>query len=189
MLLFHNPIENGPTFLNGPHAPFRCVDVVGGAAAEAAAGLVIAGLDRCPDSLKAEIDFPAFGRSLAQPCVILELADAVFDHAIVARVVRRTIERDDAVLGQQGIDEGMVERAAIVALEEQGCPMPIKLVFQPHGDFGTVGRKAHQRFEAEARGQVAHGMEPEPDSIMIFGRLSAIEAPSHLGYNPLDAFP
>ena len=50
----------------------------------------------------------------------LEFTDAFFDGTVVRRVIRRAVERDDAVPGQQLIDNVMIEDAAIIPLEEQG---------------------------------------------------------------------
>ena len=128
----------------------RRVNVVGGSALDAAARGVVASLGNRSDPLKAGADFPAFGRSLAKPRVILEFAHGVFDHAVVARIVRRAVEWDDAAPFDHLVDGVMVERAAIVAFDEQRRSVLLAVMVYPPGDFMTVGLEAHQRLEAVA---------------------------------------
>ena len=64
-----------------------------------------------------------------------EAADAMLDGAVVARIVNGTVERQDAAFAEQTLQSLVIERTAIVALEQQGSAVSTQQAFQP-ADIG-----------------------------------------------------
>src|SRR3989338_303885 len=162
-------LENCSTFFDAPCSPTRCIHVTGGLVAEAAArGLVEVLYDR-PGLEEAGLHLPAFWGRFSQAEMVFQLTHGVFNRAVVARVTRWTVERDDAPAIQHRVDGLMVERTSVVTLEEQGCSMFLEKPFQPRGDLRTAGGEAHPGFKPMARSQIVDGMEDQADFLMIFG--------------------
>ena len=118
---------------------------------------------------------------LIQPA--FEVADALFHCAVVAWIMRRTVEWQDAITCERPIDCFAVERAAVVAFEEQRRAVLAKECFEVSGDLAPIFRECYQGNEAVTAGQVGH--RNEFAKAIVFG---GIDAPGQAGKVPLDSF-
>lgn len=118
-LAFDNPIENGPTFLEGPRAASRRVDVVSGSATEISLNI---------EHRTSNVELR---RRNSLSLLMLDVRRSMFDVgrsiAVVAWIVRGAVERDDAVLGEHLINQGVIEWAPVVAFDEERRSVEIKL--------------------------------------------------------------
>lgn len=179
---------------NGPPLPFAetgvrlvMIGLAGGVAAEAAAGAAVERVGDGEQIGRERPGLPEGGLREAFAEGERELADALLDGAVVARIARRAVERDDAVRGKDGIDRGVVERAAVVALEEERSPVAAEQFSQMRGHRRPPRLEGRERREAIPRAKILHDVDLEPAAPAVPAPLGHIERPGEVRPVPDDA--
>lgn len=115
-----------------------------------------------------------------------EGADAVFDGSVVGRVADGAVEWEDAVGGEEVIEDGSVEWRAVVALEQEWRAMTGAKPLEPsevvEGGFGVED----ERIEVEVRCEVA-GEDDHHAGIGGRGaQVEGVDGPGEVGQVPGD---
>ena len=127
---------------------------------------------------------PADSLRQAFPEGFLHFPDAFFHRPVVLRIVGRAVERDDPVLGEHAVDGGVVERAAVVALEEERGSVGAEEVGQMRGDRLTLAVDGHERREAVPRAEVLDRMDVKPLALLIPAPFRRIDRPRQVRLLP-----
>ena len=151
-----DPVENFMTIGAGP--PLCLVVEIGlggGEAGEAAARSCVVEMDDGADERQEFGDFRhGLVRVEGRINGAFERADAMFDGPIVGRVSDRAVEWHDACSGKEAIEDGSVERCAIVALEQQRRAVAAAKTLEPIEVVPCGFGHEEQRFEVEVGGEV-----------------------------------
>ena len=83
----------------------------------------------------------------------------LFDASVVLRVCAGAVERDDHVTVENSVNVGMVEVAAIIALDYQRRADQVEQRLEPGGDLWSVSKVADQARELAAAGQFLDGVD------------------------------
>jgi len=160
------------------------VSLAGSMAVEAAAGPAVEGMvdreDVGPDFLW--LPFNGLGQAFAEG--FFHFPDALFDRSVVLRIVGRAVERYDPVFGQDAVDGGVVEWAAVVALEEERRPVLSEKFFQMQSNRFTLGLDGHEGFVAVLGAEVLDRVDVEPLAFLVLAPFRAIDRPGEVRLLP-----
>ena len=177
------PLKSGQPFAPVVPAPWLVlVCLTCGVSLQAATGPAVEGVMHGEDVGPDLLGLPLGGLRQAFPEGFLHFADALFHSPVVLWVVGRAIERDDPVVGEDPVDGSVVERAPVVAFQEERCAVLAEEILQMRGDGLALDvYKRQGQVGAERRGGVEKhaglGLAPA-------GRLAHSRIEAHL--DPVD---
>ena len=116
----------------------------------------------------------------------LYLADTLFNGAIITRITHRTVQRDDSIVSEHSVDSPIIERTAVVALEEQGRPMTPKQFLQMCRHCRAFRFERGERSKPVPGAKILHGVHVELASTAITAALGRINGPGHVRRMPSD---
>jgi len=115
-----------------------------------------------------------------------EGSDPVLDGAVVGRVIRRAVERQHALRGEEVLEVQLVEGAAVIAFEEERRTVLRKEHREPEGVLlGGLGRQ-DQRVEVEVGGEVTSQDHDVSGAARGGLDLAGVDGPDQVGLEPLD---
>ena len=100
------------------------------------------------------------------------------------RVMRRTVERDDASPGQQRVERGIFEGAAVVTFEQERRAVAPEDFAKVSGHVLSAGIEGDERFKVVARGQIDDGNHEEFAAALVSAVFGGVDGPGKVGLVP-----
>jgi len=179
------PLKSGQPFAPVVPAPWLVlVCLTCGVSLQAATGPAVEGVMHGEDVGPDLLGLPLGGLRQAFPEGFLHFADALFHSPVVLWVVGRAIERDDPVVGEDPVDGSVVERAPVVAFQEERCAVLAEEILQMRGDGLALGLDGHERREAVFGTEVLDRVDVELLALQILAPFCAVDGPGEVGFLP-----